>query len=469
MADVLTYTPPPSLAGFLTSNAFVSLVTGPVGSGKSSAAMLKIAYHAARMKPGADGIRRSRAVVVRNTRQMLTDATIPTFMTWFPDGIAGTYVKSDTRFLLRFDNVECDVLFRGLDDSNDVRRLLSLEVSFGVLDEFREINQEIFHALQSRVGRYPAKKMGGAVCDDKAQSPNYHIWGASNAPDRDTFWADYMESPPGNTAIFRQPSALSPEADWIEHLADGYYENIVQGKTEEWIAVYVHNEFGRSLAGQPVFKAFNRDTHVAGSPLKWNAASVNPLIIGFDCGLTPTATIGQVDYSGRLLVYRAVTSDGMGALRFAREKLKPLLNNEFPGAKTILIGDPAGQQRAQTDERSVFDILRAEKFVVKAARTNSIAARVAAVDTYLTRMVEGKPGFLIDPSCRELILAMQSKYRYKMKTTGEMEDTPEKNHPWSDLADSLQYLCLHADAGAAFGQHLKTAKKEVKQVQFAYA
>jgi len=176
-----------------------------------------------------------------------------------------------------------------------------------------------------------------------------------------------------------------------------------------------------------------------------------------------------VDYSGRLLVYRAVTSDGMGALRFAREKLKPLLNNEFPGAKTILIGDPAGQQRAQTDERSVFDILRAEKFVVKAARTNSIAARVAAVDTYLTRMVEGKPGFLIDPSCRELILAMQSKYRYKMKTTGEMEDTPEKNHPWSDLADSLQYLCLHADAGAAFGQHLKTAKKEVKQVQFAYA
>src|SRR5574343_945711 len=188
------YQPPPSLAGFLRSDAFVSLVTGPVGSGKSSASMVKIAYHAKQMKPGKDGIRRSRAVVVRNTRQMLTDATIPTFFTWFPRDVAGTYYASDTRFELRMGDVHCDILFRGLDEAADVRRLLSLEVSFGVLDEFREINPQVFEALQARVGRFPSKVNGGCIKDDGA--PNWHVWGASNAPDADTFWEQYMSDPP---------------------------------------------------------------------------------------------------------------------------------------------------------------------------------------------------------------------------------------------------------------------------------
>ena len=90
MADEhIEYTPPPSLVPFLQCESFISLISGPVGSGKSSAAMIKIAYMAKLMRPGKDGMRRSRCVVVRNTNQMLTDATIPTFMTWFPEGVAG--------------------------------------------------------------------------------------------------------------------------------------------------------------------------------------------------------------------------------------------------------------------------------------------------------------------------------------------------------------------------------------------
>jgi len=134
--------------------------------------MMKIAYHAKKMRKGRDGVRRSRAVVVRNTNQMLTDATIPTFMTWFPEGVAGSYARTDKRFFLRFDDVECEVLFRGLDDANDVRRLLSLECSFGILDEYREIHPDIFNALQGRVGRYPSVANGGCV-DDNGK-PNHH-------------------------------------------------------------------------------------------------------------------------------------------------------------------------------------------------------------------------------------------------------------------------------------------------------
>lgn len=473
---VINYTPPPSLAGFLTSEKFVSLAIGPVGSTKTTCEILKIAYHAARMHPCPDGMRRSRCIWVRQTREQLRDTSIPDFLKWLPDGEAGTFLKTDYKFDLRFNDVHCEVLFRGLDDANDVRRLLSLQATFAVVEEFRELNPAVFEMLQGRLGRYPDKMMvppqpgiheGGCVREDGTLAKQ--IWGASNPPDAETYWEKYLTSPPDNAAVFMQPSALSQDADWLQWLDSDYYTNLAKGKTEDWIDVYIHSRFGRSLAGQPVFRAFNRDIHVAKEPLKFNPATSNPIVVGFDCGLTPTAVIGQLDYRGRLLVYRSLTSDGMGALRFAREKLKPLLVNDFPRANVIVTIDPAGTTRSQTDERTVMDILRGEQLAVSPAKTNTLTARLSAVDSYLTRMIDGKPAVLLDPSCTELVSALQTKYRYKLRKDGDFEDTPEKSHPWSDLADALQYLAMYTDSGTAWGRPLELARREVKAVRYAYA
>lgn len=462
-----TYAPPLSLEGFLTSESFVSLVTGPVGSGKSSASMVKIAYHAQRMRAGKDGIRRSRAVIVRNTREMLRDSTWPTFNTWFPDGVAGALMKTDFKFYLEFGDVSCEVLFRGLDDSNDVRRLLSLEVSFGIMDEFREIHPDIFNALQGRVGRYPAKKDGGCVTDDG--TPNSHIWGASNAPDADTFWSEYLDNPPSVASVFMQPSALSPEADWTENLIDGYYENIAEGKSQDWVDVYIHNLFGRSLSGQPVFRCFDKELHVSKESLRPNRASSNPILVGFDCtGLNPACAIGQLGFSSRLMIFDTLHSSEMGPLRFLKEKLKPLLANKFAGMPVLIIIDPAGMNR-ESDERSVYDMLKAEGLTVKPAKTNNISPRISAVEQFMTRLVDGKPAFVVDPGCTDLIVALRSKYRYKINTKGEKDDKPEKSHPWADIVDGLQYLCLHADGGAMFGGSSIRSRVEVKPAPMRWA
>jgi hypothetical protein len=462
--EVTVYKAPPSLQGFLTSESFISLVCGPVGSGKSSASMLKIAYHAARMRKQKDGIRRSRAVVLRNTAEMLSDSTLPTFNTWFPPDVAGTYHKTEKKFLLKFGDVECTILFRGLDDANDVRRLLSLEVSFGVLDEFREINPDIFNALQARVGRYPSMKDGGCVTDDG--KPNRHVWGATNPPDQDSWWAEYMDNAPDNASVFIQPSARSPEADWLEHLPEDYYDDLAQGKTDDWIAVYIDNKFGRSLSGEPVFgKSFDTERHTAAS---LNILS-SPLIIGVDAGLTPAAVIGQLDYQSRLIIHDAITGESMGALRFVRERLKPLLSNKYAGRPAVIVIDPAAFQRAQTDERTVADIYKAEGFKVIPARTNAIAARIAAVESYLTRTVDGRPCMLIDKThAAQLVTALRSKYRYKINTKGQKDDTPEKSHPWSDIADCAQYVAMHADNGTTFGARHTSTRVEIKPVSYAY-
>ena len=440
-------------------------VTG--NSTKTTAAIMKIAYHAKKMAPCEDGIRRSRAVFVRNTREQLRDTSIPDFLSWFPDGVAGTYAKTDNVFMLKFDDVECEVLFRGLDDARDVRRLLSLQVSFAILDEFREINPEIFKTIQGRLGRYPNKMMvkprpewgnddnglpiGGCVTEDGKS--NAHLWGASNPPDMETYWEEFLSTPPNNCHVTIQPSGLSPKADWIEFLPAGYYDNLAEGKDQDWIDVYIHSKFGKSLAGQPVFRSFARDLHVSKDPLRYIKSTNNPIIIGMDAALHPAAVFGQVDYKGRLLVLDEAYATGTGATKFIREKIKPVLASRFPGQPVVVVIDPAANARAPTDERTVLDIIRSEGLSVRTASTNSIQARISAVDANLTRVIDGEPWMLIDGTrCPSLIAALAGKYRYRRKTDGNTEDKPDKTHPWSDICDALQYLCLHTDTSGIYNQ-----------------
>jgi hypothetical protein len=471
----INFTPVRSLAEFLDTRALQAFAVGPVGSTKTTVSILKIALNAKRMAAGPDGIRRSRCAIIRNTRQQLSDTTIPDFLKWF--GRAGEYQKTNQKFVLRHGDVECEVLFRGLDDSNDVRRLLSLQLSFAMLDEVREINPDVFNALTGRVGRYPDgmlvphrpewgvdekgnPRMG---CVDDFGRPMKMIWGATNPPDMDTFWHKHLTSDLENTHVTIQPGGLSQEADWIHLLPSNYYEDLMIGKDEDWIDVYVHGKWGKSLSGKPVFRSFNREFHTTKQSLRPLRSIEHPLLIGLDFGLNPSAVICQNDMHGRLLVHAAITSDGIGLTRFLEDRLRPLLSNRFAGLPLIVIGDPAGTQRAQTDERSCFDILKQKGFRAIGASTNSIVARIAAVDEYLNRQVDGQPGILIDAAnAMPLVLALQGGYRYKIKKTGEVEDKPEKNEH-SHIADAFQYACLHAN-GVRGGLLKGRQRREVKVV-----
>jgi hypothetical protein len=454
-----------SLDDFFYSDKFISLAVGPVGSTKTTAGIMKILHHAAQMAPDKNGVRKSRAIWVRNTREQLRDTSIPDFLKWIPDGVMGSFLKTEYKFVIKVGDIECEVLFRGLDDANDVRRLLSLQASFFIFDEFREIHPDIYNAAQGRVGRYPDKMMNGVGCKTDDGRANAHLWGMTNPPDQDTFWEELLTDPPENVHVTIQPSGLSPEADWVQFLPDDYYDNLAQGKTEDWIDVYIHAQFGKSLSGKPVFRAFDRSTHIAKKEIK-PISDDSPILIGVDAGLTPAAVVGQVIFDGRVIVYDALTSEDMGALRFVREKLKPLLANKFPGRNYLVVIDPAAFQRVQTDERTVADIYKNEGFHVKPAKTNSIAARLAAVESFMTRTVDGKSGLLLDPeNCGMLVQALAGKYRYKINSKGVKDESPEKSHPWSDVADAFQYLCLHADGGELFGRGMESVeRREVVRV-----
>ena len=302
------------------------------------------------------------------------------------------------------------------------------------------------------MGRFPSAKDGGPTWSG--------MWGDTNPPTMDTRWFYQMEnldpkdgvSPLNNGwEVFKQPSGRSPQAENTENLPEGYYDT--QGRSEEYIRVYIDGEYGLSSAGKPIYKYFRPDYHMAVSMLRPFVNGTRPIIVGMDLGLTPAAVLGQLDPRGRVLIYDEIVSEDMGIQRFTRTLLKPLLYERFAGCPVFVVVDPAGVQRAQTDERSAVDIIKAEGLKVIPARTNSITARLNAVDNYLMRQVDGEAAFLLDPRCTRLKSAMMGGYRYK-------KDGSVDKNKHSHIAEALQYFCLHVDS-IHDGQKLRQRREVV--------
>lgn len=234
------YDAPPTLSSLLDSNAFVRVVMGPIGSGKSSGCVVEILRRASEQAPGPDGVRRTRFAVVRNTYRELQDTTRKTFEQWVPAAL-GKWNEQDFAFAMKFRDVECEVLFRALDRPQDVKKLLSLELTGAYVNELRELPKAILDGLQGRVGRYPSRAQGGPTW--------WGVWADTN-PWHTGHWASKLfRSAPEGHALFRQPGGRSPEAENVENLVPGYYRTLCHGKDSDWIRVYVDGEEASSDIG----------------------------------------------------------------------------------------------------------------------------------------------------------------------------------------------------------------------------
>lgn len=446
----LQYTPPPTVKAFIKhytpGELFIDWIVGPVGSGKTTGLFFKLCYLAGLQAPSpSDGIRRTRCVVVRNTASQLVDTTIKSFNYWFKDGTAGKWKATTKDFILRFGNVECEVMFRPLDTPDDVDRVLSLEVTFAIVDEFVQLPKPIIEALSARCGRYPPKIEGGAT--------NWGMFGASNPGNENDWWYPMLEDKealpegedPANWAYFKQPSGLSPDAENTENLPGGaqYYTNLAKGKSEHWVKQYIETLWGYSLSGKPVFPMFNRDLHVAKRSLVPNPAL--QLVAGYDPGMESAFILGQYTSGGQLVILDEIVLSDYPTDRAIAEKLKPLLRRKYQGFNFLVVPDPASCQREKAVGTSVMKELK-KHFAVKEDTDNSIESRLSPAQYYMMRLTGEGPALLIDPGCIRLIRALAGGYRYTV-TKGEIKrDIPDKNihsHP----ADGFTYLARFIKRG----------------------
>ena len=470
-ARIVNYYPPGPIAlDFLKDEAFIVGIRGPVGSGKSVCCVAKI-LRSAQMQPVAkDGYRHSRYAIIRNTMPELKSTTMKTWHQWIPKSI-GKWVGQGPPTHTIIDpvnKINMEVMFVALDTEDDVKKVLSLELTSAWVNEAREVPKAIIDGLTARIGRFNPDIDS---MDTFAYNPQLIL--DTNPPEDDHWWAVLAENQVNTTFgrqihasmtesenelretgllmphqplfnFYAQPGAYHRHAENIENLAPGYYARTKAGKTEAWIDVYINGNYGFVQAGQAVFPEWNDQLHCQKIPLIPGVQ----IQIGLDFGMSPAAVFGQHTPEGQWRIYSEIIGEGMNVYEFA-DAIRQHVAEQYHGYRIGKItGDPYGDNRSPADKqsRTTFQILASLKIhaVPSPDKTNDIVRRLAAVQRPLTKLIGGQPGLIIHPNAVLTRKAMAGGYCYeRVKVAGEprYKEKPKKDR-YSDPADALQYLLL---------------------------
>lgn len=303
-SGVIPYTATPTGRKFHASWAFVRGILGPYGSGKSSMCCMEVLGRAMEQNP-FEGVRRSRWAFIRSTYNELITTTMKTWKEWVPESVCpitmGTPISAFGRFPLKDGTmVELEVIFLSLDREEDTKKLKSLELTGGWINEAKDLPEIALNDLKSRVRRFPSKRLGGYAWSGVIMD--------TNPPDEDSWWYRvFEEEKPRGYELFKQPPAILeiprksdseprqyvpntgqgayPSAENVENHNEGfnYWMDLVPGASEAWIKVYLMGQYGSIYSGRPVYHEYDDDLHCAKEELQPYRGM--PYILGFDYGL----------------------------------------------------------------------------------------------------------------------------------------------------------------------------------------
>lgn len=442
-----------TLAAYAECNSRVSIIIGALGSGKTIQTCQKIFKLMTEQEPNEQGIRQSRWYAVRNTYSDLMSTTMKDWLSLYEE--LGTHTKGGLeppthkiRFMLEDETiVESEMIFIALDRDDSVRKVRGAQLTGVWLNEVKELNKAVVDMLDLRHGRYPAK-------------PTWHgMVGDSNAPDTD-HWLYKLaeETKPKDWTFFKQPGGLirsgkdidgkvqwilNPDAENINNLPKDYYVRGMQGKSDDWIAVNLANEYGFVSTGRAIFPEYNDNMHCRPFEFMKNV----PIYRAWDFGVA-ACVLAQLTPKGRLVVRREfVATQTTGIDSFADDVLMTCA--EYDDFEFIDVGDPAGMSKSMTDEKTCFQILEGKGIRIMPSIQN-VKARLEAVRYFLGKLVEAAPAFLVHPDCKQLRKGYQGAYSYRrIQVAGEKyTDKPDKNI-FSHPQDCVQYIAAYIRAGYA--------------------
>jgi len=449
---------------YILDRSRFSGITGPVGSGKTIGSILKTLDLACEQAPNRSGYRPTRFFVVRNTYSDLENTTIKDWRGVFDSndhlGMLGKFHQGGRtppthhlKFKLQDRSiVDCEVIFLALDRAEDERKLRGAQATGFYLNEIKELSKAVLDMAGSRIGRYPSMATGGV-------DPTWHgIFGDSNAPDDDHWLYELaeIEKPEGWT-FFKQPGGVvreiidgkwtgkwveNPLAENIKNLPENYYINQLGGKSNDWISVNLANEYGNVTDGNPVYRHQWMDSLHCIPNLGY--VDDQPIAIGLDFGLTPAAIISQQQPNGVIHILDEILGQGMGIRQFTESMLKPLLLRKYPKCSCTFVGDPAGVQKSQADENTVFKELSNLGIDCIKGQTQDADVRFESVRYFLQMMRDGKPSLLVSTNCPVLRKGFNGGYKFrKVQRAGDLtyHEKADKNQ-YSHPHDALQYLMM---------------------------
>lgn len=439
-----------------------SIITGPLGSAKTTTTCYKSLRLMVGQKPNAQGIRPTKSIAIRNTFGELLSTTAKDFISIFDD--LGTFKlggKEPPQFHMRFklkDGTTVDHLmhFMGLDRPKHVKKLRGTQVTWFWLSEVKELSKAIIDMADLRKGRYPSMPLGGVL-------PTWRgMIGDTNQVDEDHWLYKFQEElkPAGelpNWSFFRQPGGVvkkngkwkeNPLAENLEVLnrqSPDYYITGMEGKSEDWINVNLGNNYGFVMDGKPVHPEYNDSVH---SVPNIDYLPNQVIVLGFDFGRTPACAIMQ-QIDGTWFVIDEFVTKNMSASVFA-PNLLIYLNQNYPGCSFRGHGDPAGAYPGEQVEHSSIEILQAHGIPCEPCETQDTVQRRAAIDTPLTALgMNARPRLLFCKKAKVIRKGMAGKFCFRrLQVAGDEKymDVPDKND-WSHPVEAVEYGLLGEGEG----------------------
>ncbi len=483
--------PGPIADAFVRARGFITGIIGPVGSGKTMAALQKGLRVAALQKPvaRADGVlvRKARIGVIRESYPSLQSTTLKSWFRIVPEAEGkfswkAPYTHAFTKILRREGNrrdgrvleiLECEFEFRAIGDMSVEEACRGWEVNAVIIDEADLQPASLVPFLTGRVGRFSDLDPSLVVDPQIILSLNmpdidnhiYHLLfdEASEVLGLTAEEAEILASTLGDRKLiekFVQPGGREPDAENLHNLPGGrgYYvlQVAANRSTPGYVERMVDNKPVPVQHGQPVNAGFAYTAHV--QPCRWDPR--RKLIVGVDQGLFAAAVALQRDWDNSVRTLAEVVNTirddkgkvtllKVGPTAFAK-RVKQMLTDRFPDIRPDqirVVADPAAFAAKDREDNEHDWLLAFQKELglkVHRAKTNSAGLRNQAIWT----AQDTRDGYRVDPSCRHLIKGHAGGYRYAKATlnTGEVKASPEiADTIYTHVCDAEQYAALEGE------------------------
>lgn len=314
--------------------------------------------------------------------------------------------------------------------------------------------------LGGRVVAFPATENPGrsfgftdAFCDEMAFWPYARNMWAAIAPRAKQI--DVVSTPNGPYNMFHSlwTKQSKYKLDRISLLTDQHPDRKIgtpagDAYHSECMATMDAQQYAREIlgsftmmAGKPVYGRFSETVH-ASMPIHVPIGANTVICEGYDFGYNHPAVVwAWINDDNQLCIIREYmpeevsTKDlGQGVLDIRDAAYRGCIFREF--------GDVAGHHKSSTADNTATDtdikVLRKLGINVRAKRRN-IRDGIELIRNLLKIRADGKPGLLVDPSCRTVIDAFNGGYHYPDKEAGPNEN-PEKDGFYDNPMDALRYL-----------------------------
>ena len=481
--------PGPVADAFMRSRAFICGIIGPVGSGKTMAALQK-GLRVGAMQGGtvdANGVtwRSARIGVIRESYPSLESTTLKSWFNIVPEvegkfNWRAPYTHKFRKVLRRegnrrdgrpIDVLDMEYEFRAIGDQTVEEACRGWEVHAVMVDEADIQPEDLVPFLTGRVGRF--SNLAPELIIDPQIILSLNMPDIENHIYRLLFDETLGELTDEELQILTewlagrpliekliQPGGREPDAENLHNLEGGrayYIRQIAANKHKPgYVDRMVDNKPVPLQHGQAVNAGFVYTTHVR--PVEWDRR--RKLILGVDQGLFAAAAALQRDWDNAIRTLGEVVNMGrddkgrsvllkVGPTAFGL-RVKRFLTERFPGLTPDMIrvvADPAAFSASDREDNEHDWLLAFQKALglpVHRAKSNRQALRNEAIWQAQARI----GGYAVDPGCPHLIKAHSGGYRYQKSelSTGETRGHLEiANTIYTHVADAEQYAALEGE------------------------